>query len=44
MGTGHSQLIGMEMFVKASNLANVNAIMYDMVLLNRRICEGKSEE
>ena len=33
IGTGHSQMIGMEMFGRASNLANVNAIMDDMVLM-----------
>ncbi len=33
IGTGHSQMIGMEMFGRASNIANVNAIMDDMVLL-----------
>lgn len=27
IGTGHSQMIGMEMFGRASNLANVNAII-----------------
>ena len=32
-GTGHSQMIGMEMFGRASNIVNVNAIMDDMVLL-----------
>lgn len=34
IGTGHSQMIGMEMFGRASNLANVNAIMDDMVLMS----------
>lgn len=33
LGTGHSQMIAMEMFGRASNLANVNAIMDDMVLM-----------
>ena len=33
IGTGHSQMIAMEMFGRASNIANVNAIMDDMVLL-----------
>ncbi len=33
LGTGHSQMVGMEMFGRASNLANVNAIMDDLVLL-----------
>jgi len=33
IGTGHSQMIGMEMFGRASNIANVNAIMDDLVLL-----------
>lgn len=33
IGTGHSQMIAMEMFGRASNLANVNAIMDDLVLL-----------
>jgi len=30
-GTGHSQMIGMELFARASGLANVNAIMDDLV-------------
>ena len=33
MGTGHSQMIGMELFGRAANPANVNAIMDDMVLM-----------
>ncbi|GAA0871763.1 sugar isomerase domain-containing protein [Gangjinia marincola] len=33
IGTGHSQMIAMEMFGRASNIANVNAIMDDLVLL-----------
>ncbi len=33
MGTGHSQMIGMELFARAANPANVNAIMDDMVLM-----------
>jgi uncharacterized phosphosugar-binding protein len=33
LGTGHSQMIAMEMFSRASNLANVNAIMDDLVLM-----------
>lgn len=33
LGTGHSQMIGMELFGRASNIANVNAIMDDLVLL-----------
>ena len=33
LGTGHSQMIAMEMFARASNLANVNAIMDDLVLM-----------
>lgn len=33
LGTGHSQMVGMEMFGRASNIANVNAIMDDLVLL-----------
>lgn len=33
LGTGHSQMIAMEMFGRASNIANVNAIMDDLVLL-----------
>lgn len=33
LGTGHSQMIGMEMFGRASNIGNVNAIMDDLVLL-----------
>lgn len=34
LGTGHSQAIGMELFARASNIANVNAIMDEMVLLS----------
>ncbi|WP_411030715.1 sugar isomerase domain-containing protein [Spongiimicrobium sp. 3-5] len=33
LGTGHSQMVAMELFGRASNIANVNAIMDDMVLL-----------
>jgi|TARA_B110000037_G_scaffold216358_1_gene275249 uncharacterized phosphosugar-binding protein len=33
LGTGHSQMVGMELFGRASSIANVNAIMDDMVLL-----------
>ena len=33
LGTGHSQMVGMELFGRASNIANVNAIMDDLVLL-----------
>lgn len=33
IGTGHSQMVAMEMFGRASNIANVNAIMDDVVLL-----------
>lgn len=33
LGTGHSQMVGMELFGRASNMANVNAIMDDLVLL-----------
>jgi uncharacterized phosphosugar-binding protein len=33
-GTGHSQLIGMELFTRASGLVNVNAIMDDLVMLS----------
>ena len=32
IGTGHSQMIAMEMFGRASNLANVNTIMDDLVM------------
>ncbi len=31
-GTGHSHIIGMELFTRASGLANVNAILDDLVL------------
>jgi uncharacterized phosphosugar-binding protein len=31
-GTGHSQMIGLELFTRASGLANVNAIMDDLVM------------
>jgi len=34
LGTGHSQMIGMELFRRPSNIANVNAIMDDFVLLS----------
>lgn len=33
IGTGHSQMVAMEMFGRASNIANVNTIMDDLVLL-----------
>jgi len=32
LGTGHSQMVAMEMFGRASSIANVNAIMDDLVL------------
>jgi len=32
-GTGHSQMIATEMFARACGLANVNAIMDDLVML-----------
>lgn len=34
LGTGHSQMVGMEMFGRASNLGNVNAILDDLVMFS----------
>jgi uncharacterized phosphosugar-binding protein len=31
-GTGHSQMIGLELFTRASGLANVNAVLDDLVM------------
>ncbi|MEZ5041710.1 MAG: SIS domain-containing protein [Saprospiraceae bacterium] len=32
-GTGHSQMVGMELFARAASIANVNCILDDLVLL-----------
>lgn len=43
-GTGHSQLIGMELFTRASGFANVNAILDDLVMLGSGARRGASIE
>ncbi|UOE36830.1 SIS domain-containing protein (plasmid) [Hymenobacter monticola] len=32
VGTGHSQMVAMELFTRASGLANVNTVLDDLVL------------